>query len=182
MTCRWSWSVAKPGFTKAPDNRIRHIYAKVGLESQATRELFLEQIRDNPDYDGWAAKLRSSSQLRLEVSLAAEADTGTRIQATGGFRIGGPRRGIGAIWKRYHGPHLPNDREEKLALLQREYRVGPLDIEDKINMMLGRDPNLHRPARLAWGNLIEAITETNIPNNRRGTDSSSVDRGAGQRR
>ena len=36
------------------------------------------------------------------------------------------------------------------------------DIEEAINQMLGRDPKLHRPPRLAWGGLIDALAGTGI--------------------
>jgi hypothetical protein len=36
------------------------------------------------------------------------------------------------------------------------------DIEESINQMLGRDPKLHRPPRLAWGGLIDALAGTDI--------------------
>lgn len=36
------------------------------------------------------------------------------------------------------------------------------DIEDGINQMLGRDPELHHPPRLAWHNLISALSGAGI--------------------
>jgi hypothetical protein len=36
------------------------------------------------------------------------------------------------------------------------------DIEESINQMLGRDPKLHRPSRLAWDGLIDAQAGTGM--------------------
>ncbi len=36
------------------------------------------------------------------------------------------------------------------------------DIEEAINQMLGRDPKVHRPPRLAWGGLIDALAGSGI--------------------
>jgi len=36
------------------------------------------------------------------------------------------------------------------------------DIEDGVNQMLGRDPRLHRPPRLAWDSLIAALGSAGI--------------------
>jgi hypothetical protein len=36
------------------------------------------------------------------------------------------------------------------------------DIKDSINQMLGRDLELHRPPRLAWGGLIDVLAGTGI--------------------
>jgi hypothetical protein len=44
----------------------------------------------------------------------------------------------------------------------REHRVGLPDIEDGINQMLGRDPTLHHPPRLSWGNLISALQDAGV--------------------
>lgn len=40
--------------------------------------------------------------------------------------------------------------------------VGMPDIEGGINRMLGRDPTLHRPPRLAWEQLIAALAANEI--------------------
>jgi hypothetical protein len=79
------------------------------------------------------------------------------------FGIGGPRRGVGAIWHRYRGPELSEDPAEETELLNQTYRVGPSDIEDAINQMLGRDPEQHRPPRLSWPRLIEALASAGVP-------------------
>ena len=70
----------------------------------------------------------------------------------------GPSRGIGAITKRYAGPPLPEDPDARRRVLD-AYRVQRHDVEDAMNQMLGRDPELHRPPRLSWGPLIELLAE-----------------------
>jgi hypothetical protein len=40
--------------------------------------------------------------------------------------------------------------------------VSMCDIEEGINRMLGRDPTLHRPPRLAWQQLIAALAANEI--------------------
>lgn len=121
----------------------------------------LEERRPRPagsDPIGGLEFLASSEFLRLSVSLSADLCNGRRIE-TGrrNFGIGGPRRGVGAIWHRYHGPPLAEDAEEQGELLNQTYRVGRCDVQDAVNEMLGRDPMLHRPPRLAWGYLIAAL-------------------------
>jgi hypothetical protein len=98
---------------------------------------------------------------QMTVTLAAELDDGHRVTAEG-FRFGGPRSGVGAIWHRYRGPQLSDDPEENDRLLNETYRVGLPDIEDAINQMLGRDPDQQRPPRLSWNHLQDALTEVGI--------------------
>jgi hypothetical protein len=40
--------------------------------------------------------------------------------------------------------------------------VDRYDIEDGINQLLGRDPQLHHPPRLAWENLIAALANAGL--------------------
>jgi hypothetical protein len=51
------------------------------------------------------------------------------------------------------GPNCPVPTSNKQSFLKRLIVVGTHDIEDGINMMLGRDANLPRPPVLAWGPL-----------------------------
>jgi hypothetical protein len=74
--------------------------------------------------------------------------------------MSGPRRGI---WHRWNGPPLPDDREAADRLVLVEHRADVHDIEDGINQMLGRDPTLHRPPRLSWDGLINALREAGVP-------------------
>lgn len=105
-----------------------------------------------------AAAHRDPESFHLNVRLSALTDSGERVSSPqDDFGIGGPRRGVGAIWHRYRGPKLSEDPEEETELLNQTYRVGLSDIEDAINQMLGRDPEQHRPPRLSWGKLIDAL-------------------------
>jgi hypothetical protein len=97
----------------------------------------------------------------MNVTLAADLDDGRRFTA-GGFGFGGPRKGVGAIWHRYRGPQLSHDPAENDRLPNEAYHVGLPDIEDAINQLLGRDPNQHRPPRISWGHLLEALAEVGI--------------------
>ena len=101
-----------------------------------------------------------SLSLSLRVSLAAEDSDGRRIASAGpDFGMSGPRHGI---WHRWHGPPLPDDREEADRLIHFEHRVDLHDIADGINQMLGRDPTLHHPPRLSWQKLIDALDEAGV--------------------
>ena len=102
-----------------------------------------------------------AENLSLHISLSAQDSTGRRIHTSGrDFGISGPRRGI---WYRWHGPPLPDDPELADRMMLFEHRVDINDIEDGINQMLGRDPSLHRPPRLAWPNLIGALEQAGVP-------------------
>lgn len=97
----------------------------------------------------------------MYVSLSAEDNEGRRIASEGfDFGMSGPRRGI---WHRWHGPPLPDDYEEAARAMLFEHQVDLHDIEDGISQMLGRDPTLHRPPRLAWGKLIKALDHAGVP-------------------
>jgi hypothetical protein len=100
------------------------------------------------------------SHLSLQVSLSVEDRDGRRIPSKGtDFGMSGPRRGI---WHRWHGPQLPANPEEADRIVLHEHRVDLKDIQDGINQMLGRDPDLHHPPRLAWHNLISALSDKGI--------------------
>jgi hypothetical protein len=143
---------------------VLRVVAHVELQAR-----ILEQIRKRHEAgDDTAPKVLnvnepSPEKLNIYVSLSAHTTDGQHIRTVGpDFGIGGPRRGVGAIWHRYHGPPpLPQDPHEQNALLE-NHHVGPADIEDGINQMLGRDPELHRPPRLSWTKLIETLGEHGI--------------------
>ncbi|MGO9961235.1 MAG: hypothetical protein ACLP50_35545 [Solirubrobacteraceae bacterium] len=102
----------------------------------------------------------NAENLSLHISLSAHDSTGRRSQTSGrDFGISGPRRGI---WHRWHRPPLPDDPELADRIMLFEHRVDLHDIEDGINQMLGRDPSLHRPPRLAWQNLIGALEQAGV--------------------
>jgi hypothetical protein len=54
------------------------------------------------------------------------------------------------------------DPEERRRIELEEHRVDLADIEDGINLMLGRDPTLHRPPRLSWEDLIPALAHAGV--------------------
>jgi hypothetical protein len=136
---------------------VQRVVARVDLQSRV-----LEQIRVQAEAGDAGSPKRvqttnaNSESLNVYVSLSAHTSDGRHIRTDGpDFAVAGPRRGPGAIWHRYHGPR-------PAAIFARTYRVGPPDIEDAINQMLGRDPKLHRPPRLAWNNLITALAKAGV--------------------
>ncbi len=117
------------GFEVDQVGALVHVEARTDAEWGATAELFAQD--------------RGGQRL-----LAGHASLGA----------GGQRRGVGAIWKRYTGPPLPADPvAERRALAA--YCVQRQDVEDAINQLLGRDPEQHRPPRLAWASLIRTLAE-----------------------
>jgi hypothetical protein len=101
--------------------------------------------------------------LHVRVRLSALLKDGATVTSAGDdFGISTPRRGVGAIWHRYRGPRLSDDPATEAEVLNRRYRVGRADIEDAINQMLGRNPKLHRPPRLSWGQLIDALADAGV--------------------
>ena len=98
----------------------------------------------------------SPEKLYLHVTLSAELIDGGRV-STGrsDMSFGRWRRGMSAIYHRYHGPPLPKDAGQARAVIEKTYRLGRLDIQDVINHMLGRDPEQQRLPHLAWANLID---------------------------
>jgi hypothetical protein len=73
-----------------------------------------------------------------------------------------PRHSLGAIWHRSRRGRPSRDPAKEIGLLSRTNRVGLPDIEAAINQMLGRDPKQHRPPRLAWRELIDALAGAGI--------------------
>lgn len=101
----------------------------------------------------------SDQQWDAEATLFAVSADGDRLEvARPSMGAAGPTRGIGAITKRYAGPPLPDDPAARERVLD-AYRVQRYDVEDAINGMLGRDPEMHRPPRLSWDHLIELLAE-----------------------
>ena len=101
----------------------------------------------------------TSEQWGADATLFAVSTDGSRITAAPA-RMGaaGPRRGIAAITKRYAGSPLPEDPDPRQRVLD-AYHVQRHDVEDVMNQMLGRDPEMHRPPRLSWDPLIELLAE-----------------------
>ena len=98
---------------------------------------------------------------RRRNTLAVSAD-GSRITAThASMGAAAPSRGIAAITKRYAGPPLPEDPDARRRVLD-AYRVQRHDVEDAMNQLLGRDPEMHRPPRLSWDPLIELLGQQGV--------------------
>jgi hypothetical protein len=138
------------------------VHATVKLQSSFRAELAAKRT-DQPGEPQRLVRVISGngSGLSVDISLSAQDSTGRRIHTAGrDFGIGGPRRGI---WHRWHGPPLPDDYEQAARIMMFEHRVDVRDIEDGINQMLGRDPSLHHPPRLAWQGLIQALEQAGVP-------------------
>jgi hypothetical protein len=118
---------------------VTRVYANVDLESTVWTELAVTP-GDDPGESRRLIQISGNPEhLNLHVSLSAEDGAGRRIRTVGrDFGIGAPRRGG---WHRWHGPPLPDDREEADRIVLIEHRVDLHDIEDGINQMLGRDPS-----------------------------------------
>lgn len=137
-----------------PSARVCQVFALVDLQSSWLAEAKRRGVGT------LVGSFGDREDLSLHVSLSAELGDGRRIAArTGHFGMSGPRRGI---WHRWHGPALPADPEEANRLILTEHHVDRYDIEDGINQMLGRDPELHHPPRLAWDGLIAALAEAGV--------------------
>lgn len=137
-----------------PSARVWQVFALVDLQSSWLAEANRRGIGI------FVGSFGNREDLSLHVSLLAELCDGRRIAArTGDFGMSGPRRGI---WHRWHGPPLPADPEEANRLMLTEHHVDRHDIEDGINQMLGRDPDLHHPPRLAWDGLIATLAEAGV--------------------
>jgi hypothetical protein len=142
------------------DVDVKRVVATVELESSMWTELARTRETDGGGPRPRVQVSGNPEDLSLHVSLGAEDAAGQRVDTPGrDFGLRGPRRGV---WHRWHGPALPEDRAEAERLALFEHRVDIHDIEDGINQMLGRDPELHRPPRLAWRNLIRALEQAGI--------------------
>lgn len=139
------------------DASVSRVFARVDLQSTALAEL---RRRGAGWLRGVLVTSGTAESLSVYVSLSADDKAGCRIASEGfDFGMSGPRRGI---WHRWHGPPLPDDREEADRLVLLEHQVDLHDIEDGINQMLGRDPTLHHPPRLSWGKLIQALDDAGV--------------------
>lgn len=143
---------------------VTRVFALVELQDRVIREIREHEATQDPHAPRTLinGNQPGDDRLNIDVSLSAETSDGQRV--TSGrhdFGIGGGRHGIDGVWHHYHGPR-PDDDQDLDAYIQRHHHVGPADIEDGINQMLGRDPDLHRPPRLSWSNLIKALAEHDI--------------------
>lgn len=149
-------------------SNIAKVIAYVDLESEAAKRAQAQRFRDS---ERWAdqperpaeivASILDPSKYQMNVTLAAQLSDGRQITG-GGFGFGGPRDGVGAVRHRYRGPLLHEDPEEQRRLLDETYHVGMADVQDAVNQMLGRDPELHRPPRLSWEGLRYALADEGI--------------------
>lgn len=112
------------------------------------------------DHLGAAVDVETTSeQWSAAATLFAVSTDGSRITgAPARMGAAGPRRGIAAITKRYAGSPLPEDPDARQRVLD-AYSVQRHDVEDAMNQLLGRDPEMHRPPRLSWDPLIELLAE-----------------------
>jgi hypothetical protein len=150
-----------PDIPSAAD-RVRHVYAVVSLV-RAVETYSSNKIEGSGGLSSLQeARVVDADNLNLNVKLIAEDDAGKRIGSQGSFKIGGGRRGLAAVWWRYHGPPLPRSYRARVKRIELTYKVDRTDIEDSINQMLGRDPDLHRPPLLAWHDLIVALSRVDI--------------------
>jgi hypothetical protein len=101
----------------------------------------------------------TSKQWSADATLFAVSADGRRITVPhASMGAAGPSRGIAATTKRYAGPPLPEDPDARERVLN-AYRVQRYDVEDAVNGLLGRDPEMHRPPRLSWNHLIELLAD-----------------------
>ena len=130
------------------------------MESAARAEI--EQARSRGEKTPRALIVSGHPEhFSIQVGLAAEDASGRRIATDGcDFGVSHPRIGV---WYRWHGPPPSQDPREATRIALHEHRTDAHDIEDAVNMHLGRDPTLKvRPPRLAWANLIRAFREAGV--------------------
>lgn len=103
---------------------------------------------DHNDQSAFTQRRRAPDELHVSVRLTALTADGASVTSDrDDFGITLPRQ-----IPRRHRSRWTASAIENLTR----------DIEDLINQMLGRDPELHRPPRLAWGGLIDALAGTGI--------------------
>ncbi len=91
---------------------------------------------------------RAADNLHVSVRLTALTADGASVTSDrDDFGITLPR-------------HVPRGQRSRSTARATEKLTR--DIEEAINQMLGRDPKLHRPPRLAWDGLIAALAGTGI--------------------
>jgi hypothetical protein len=143
---------------------VQHVFALVELQDRVIKETREREAAAGPDAPKTLINRNQPGpgRLNVDVSLSAQTSDGQRIPSgRHDFGMGGGKHGINGVWHRYHGPQ-PDDADDLTEYIQRNHHVGPADLEDGINQMLGRDPELHRPPRLSWTNLIKALAEHGI--------------------
>jgi hypothetical protein len=112
------------------------------------------------DREAPAQSADDPDRLHISVRLTALIEDAAPVTSDrDDFGISMPRHGLAAIWHRYRGARLTEDPTKETELLRSNYRVGMPDLQDAINQMLGRDSEQHRPPRLSWGHLIDALAK-----------------------
>jgi hypothetical protein len=126
-----------------------------------------EDDGDEDDHSASGEGTGDPDMLHVKVRLTALITDGASV--TSGHDDFGisvpryaPRHGLAVIWHRYRRRRPSRDPARETELLNRTNRVGLPDIEAAINQMLGRDPKQHRPPRLAWRGLIDALAGAGI--------------------
>ncbi len=153
-----------PDAVSSSSVKVQRVVALVELQDRVISDIRQGEAAAGPNAPRTLIHRNASTtdSLNVYVSLTAETGDGRRIPSGRlDFGMGGPRHGIGGVWHRYHGPR-PDDERELNEYIERNHHVGPADIEDGINQMLGRDPELHRPPRLSWTQLINALAEHDL--------------------
>lgn len=103
---------------------------------------------DQNDQSAFSEPRRAPDNLHFSVRLTAVTADGASVTSDrDDFGITLPR-------------HVPGRHRSRWTA--RSIKNLPREIEVSINRMLGRDPELHRPPRLAWGGLIDALAGTGI--------------------
>jgi hypothetical protein len=115
------------------------------------------------DREAPAQSADDPDRLHISVRLTALIEDAAPVTSDrDDFGISMPRHGLAAIWHRYRGARLTEDPTKETELLRSNHRVGMPDLQDAINQMLGRDPEQHRPPRLSWGHLIDALANVGV--------------------
>ena len=102
---------------------------------------------DKNDQPAFTERRRAPDKLHVSVRLTALTADGASVTSD--------RDDFGITL-----PHVPRGHRSRGAASAIKNLTR--DIEESINQMLGRDPKLHRPPRLAWGGLIDALVGTGI--------------------
>jgi hypothetical protein len=147
---------------------IRQVRATAQLESMARRRKLLDGILALEDDDrrreGFTTSLLSPRRLYLSVGLAADISDGRRIATSGrDFSLSTEMVEVETI---RHGDHVrpigSPSPDTSTSGLDPTCRVRLKEILDAMDTMLGRNPDMHRPPRLAWGNLIIALDKNGV--------------------
>ena len=165
---RWeSWGRYAPAVPA--DEAHEHRLTLIGIAALVKAWDGLQRVLDpasDLEPSGRVAPARFANdpdKLHVVVRLTAQIQDAAPVTSDrDDFGISMPRHGLAAIWHRYRGARLTEDPTKETELLRRNHRVGMPDLQDAINQMLGRDPEQHRPPRLSWGHLIDALANVGV--------------------